>query len=136
MKLINKKTREIVEVCKINHEPFEAADFDCSNLAELCSEWEDVPEEPKPSALDFMIMTVTNFIENEADEQLVDLKDCKNMLEKLKAYKRLKEKGFSFNDWDWKTQCISYNLDYTDITEEQIEEAEKDLDLLFSQEDN
>lgn len=61
--------------------------------------------------------------------------EAQKALEKLKAWKRLKDKGFSFREWFWKTQCIAYNLDYTDITEEQIEEAEKDLDLLFGGEE-
>lgn len=65
------------------------------SLAELNEEWEDY-EEPKGSALDLMILTLINFIENEPDEDKVDLEDCKQMLEKLKAWKRLKDKGFRF----------------------------------------
>lgn len=53
-------------------------------------------EEPKGSALDLMILIIINFIENEPDEDKVDLEDCKQMLEKLKAVKRLKDKGFRF----------------------------------------
>lgn len=64
------------------------------SLAKLNKEWEDAPEEPKVSALDVMILTLTNFIENEPDEDTVALEDCKQMLDKLRAYKRLKDKGF------------------------------------------
>ena len=53
-------------------------------------------EEVKGSALDLMILTLINFIENEPDEDKVDLEDCKQMLEKLKAWKRLKDGGFEF----------------------------------------
>lgn len=55
-------------------------------------------EEPKGSALDLMILTLTNFIENEPDEDKVNLEDCKQMLEKLLAWKRLKDKGVRFDE--------------------------------------
>ena len=41
MKLRNKKTGEIIEVCRVCPEPFEAIDFDCNSLTELIKEWED-----------------------------------------------------------------------------------------------
>ena len=88
MRLRNKKTGEIREL---------PDGFFCGdNLKKICEEWEDAPEEPKGSALDLMILTLTNFIENEPDEDKVDLEDCKRMLDKLKAWKRLKDKGFVF----------------------------------------
>jgi hypothetical protein len=70
--------------------------YSYNSLVELNEEWEDVPEEPNGSALDLMILTLINFIENGPDEDKVDLEDCKQMLEKLKAWKRLKDKGFRF----------------------------------------
>lgn len=44
MKLRNKKTGEIVEVCRVCPDPFEARDFDCNSLAELNEKWEDYEE--------------------------------------------------------------------------------------------
>lgn len=90
MKLRNKKTGMVITL--LDHL------FDNYNsLAELNAEWEDY-EEPKGKALYWMILTLENFIENEADDRWVDLEDCKQMLEKLKAWERLKDKGFRFID--------------------------------------
>lgn len=110
------------------------------SLAELNEEWEDAPEEPKGSALDLMILTLANFIENEPDEDKVDLEDCEQMSDKLKAWRRLKDKGFRF-------VCYTRRLDVAmlpevralknliDITaylpSNKIEEMEADLELLF-----
>ena len=69
---------------------------DYETLSKLNEEWEDC-DESKDSALDLMILTLINFIENEPDEDKVDLEDCKQMLVKLKAWKRLRDKGFKFD---------------------------------------
>lgn len=104
------------------------------SLKELNEEWEDAPEEPKGSALDLMVLTLTNFIENEPDEDKVDLEDCKQMLEKLKAWKRLKDKGFRFRGYDDMDRgqlgdIVIYakmpTFEYDD------ESTRDDLDLLF-----
>lgn len=80
-----------------------------NSISEFISDWEDVPEESKGSALDLMILTLTNFIENEPDEDKVDLEDCKQVLEKLKAWQNIKkdldkinwqpEEGDKFSIW-------------------------------------
>lgn len=96
----------------------------------------DAPEEPKGSALDLMILTLTNFIENEPDEDKVDLEDCKQMLEKLRAWKRLKDKGFRFKGYTDDSgdlfSCQVIRCSFDDFGKE----SRKDLDLLFSQEDD
>ena len=69
--------------------------FYYNSIKDFTDQWEDY-EEPKGSALVLMILTLTNFIENEPDEDKVDLEDCKQMLDRLKAWKRLKDKGFKF----------------------------------------
>lgn len=108
--------------------------------AEFDADWEDVLEEPKSSALDLMILTLINFIENEPDEDKVDLEDCKQMLGKLKAWKRLKDRGFKFNA-KW-TSNIPDGCWYDVHCHARITPAPKDaeffkdLDLLFSQEDD
>ena len=61
--------------------------------------------------------------------------EAKKALEKLKAYKRLKDKGFAFNGWNWEYQEIGYNLVYTAISEEDVVNAEEDLDVLFEEEE-
>lgn len=107
--------------------------FNFSRISELFEMFEDY-EEQKGSALDLMILTLTNFIENEPDEDKVDLEDCKNMLEKLKAWKRLKDKGFRFKTWGWDD---SSNNEYTIyFTLDSKSGDAVDLDLLFSGEDD
>ena len=102
MKLRNKKTGEIgyliVGKGSINYSVTNDDWDNCgeyNSLAELNAEWEDYKEN-KDSALNIMILTLSNFIENEPDEDKVDLEDCKQMLEKLKALRRLKDNGFKF----------------------------------------
>lgn len=104
--------------------------FSYDSIKKFTDDWEDVPEEPKGSALDFMILTLTNFIENEPDEDKVDLEDCKQMLEKLKAWKRLKGKGFEFRGGD--DACISYSFDKKGWNLQILQ----DFELLFSGEDD
>ena len=144
MKLRNKKTGEIKEVIVGGYpvsgitEMWECLEMDSdletgyktlgkyNSIAELNEEWEDY-EEPKSSALDLTILTLTNFIENEPDENKVDLEDCKRLLEKLKAWKRLKDKGFKFGCWYGGSRDISFY-----ISQEKLDkETAKDLDLLF-----
>ena len=138
MRLRNKKTGQEGNFI-INKDHFECVDLDLvpeyNSLAELNEEWEDVLEEPKGSALDLMILTLTNFIENEPDEDKVDLEDCKQMLEKLKAWKRLKDKGFKFTEWYRPDGCepfivVETNIDYDDV---ENRELQKHLDLLFGE---
>lgn len=134
------------------HRPPERVSGAYTSLAELNEEWEDAPEEPKEY---WHINSLGEIEELKIDEKFTDAEssfiedkhleignyfetkeEAERVIEKLKAWKRLKDKGFRFDGWNWETQCIDYNLDYTDITEEQIEDAEKDLDLLFSGEDD
>ena len=156
MKLRNKKTGEIKECVVLpvdsNGYPNEFGVFEKGDsLAELNADWEDAPEEPKEywyintiSAVG--LHTRTNGMTDSEDSYMEDRQleignyfetkeEAEKAVEKLKAWKRLKDKGFRFDGWNWKTQCIDYNLDYTDITEEQIEEAEKDLDTCFGSEE-
>lgn len=114
--------------------------FFYSSIAEFLEMWEDAPEEPKEY---WYLDSVGDIIQDHIDGGWVDKyreqignyfeseEEANRAAEKLKALKRLKDKGFRFDGWNWKTQRIDYNLDYTDITEKQIKEAEKDLDLLF-----
>ena len=110
MKLRNKKTGEMgiinyfdnqsIVIYPIDENWNAKGDKKCvvyHSLAQLNEEWQDY-EEPKGTALYWMILTLENFIENEPDDKWVDLEDCKQMLKKLKAWKRLRDKGFRFID--------------------------------------
>ena len=143
MKLKNKKTGEIVELLGISRKgdrtfvQFEdekgVFKGEYSSLAELNAEWEDY-EEPKGSALDLMILTLTNFIENEPDEDKVDLEECKQMLEKIKAWKRLKDKEFEFVGC-CKDNTINFEFVGHPLSYDEAEEAEQDLAFLFGGEE-
>ncbi len=100
-----------------------------NNLRELCEKWEDVPEEQKGSALDLMILTLTNFIENEPDGDMVDLEDCKQMLDKLTAWKRLKDRHFKFDDYDILNQTATW------LVSRAYDQYENDIKLLFGGEE-
>ena len=98
-----------------------------TRLRWLADDW----EEPKGTALDLMILTLTNFVENEPDEDKVDLEDCKVMLEKLNAWKRLKDKGFEFLWWISTSSGDQANYYIPEYDNETIQ----DLNLLFGGED-
>lgn len=108
--------------------------FYFGTLKELNEMFEDY-EEPKGSALDLMIVTLTNFIENEPDEDIVDLEDCEQMLKKLKVYKRLKDNRLRLSIGErmytnTDQQCVSQSITMTVGT---YPEAGEDLDLLLKQ---
>lgn len=140
MKLRNKKTGEIgypyfqtwkeITCVIVDENAIQIAEY--TSLAELNEEWEDY-EEPKGSALDLMILTLTNFIVNEPDEDKVNLEDCKQMLEKLKAWKRLKDKKFKFRKW--RTADIGGDKYYFVIQAEADDADKADLELLFGGEE-
>lgn len=154
MKLRNKKTGEIMDDAQYRnyslHNGFGFRlgnkEYEYHTLAELNEEWEDYHEEPKDSTLDLMIFTLINFIENEPDEDKVDLEDCKQMLEKLKAIKILKDNGFRFIQWEFDMKTIADGKIWFDVgvntqwDAEQLlkhrPEVKESLDLLFSGEDN
>ena len=105
MKLRNKQTGEIAtltlssngeELLLMKNNEMVTRNVKLSDL----EEWEDY-EEPKGTALRWIILTLENFIENEPDDKWIDLEDCKQMLEKLKAWERLKDKGFKFGRWQF-----------------------------------
>ena len=133
MKLRNKKTGEIKEFETTIYADTEDSTYEFNSIAELNEEWEDAPEEPKGKALYWMILTLENFIKNNPDDKWLDLEDCKQMLGKLKAWKRLKDKGFEFVE----LRAPNYGSDIMTIkarcpwTSKNID----DLDLLFGGED-
>lgn len=80
-----------------------------NSLAELNERWEDVPEEPKEywwidcdgeiqrdnydgCAFDKACKQIGNYFETE--------EEAEKAVEKLKAWKRLKDKGFRFDGWE------------------------------------
>ena len=130
IKLINERTKEIVV---FGDGIIDLSKIGCKNVAEMIDAgWKDYKEEPKRSALDLMIPTLTNFIEKEPDEDKVDLEDCKQMLERLKVWKRLEENGFRFDGWKRNGR---YCGDFTITASDSMYCDDKDLDLLFGGKD-
>ena len=152
MKLRNKKTGEIgylhegyviVEQDESDLEPDERW---FNSLAELNEEWEDY-EEPKTAW----------FIDPQGDIQEWRDADCddwtnektignyfntreeaEKAVEKLKAWKRLKDKGFRFKGWtidDGLRISICTNADEDDIYDDDKRRIKPDLDLLFGGEE-
>ncbi len=101
MKLRNKKTGEIGEL---------PDGFFCGdNLKKICEEWEDAPEEPKEYwyvSCDGRALKATtdeddyNEKHNTGHKQIGNYfeteQEAEKAVEKLKAWKRLKDKGISF----------------------------------------
>lgn len=162
MKLRNKKTGEVVDVESLGHAASLKEEDgyqvtlswkteyenlsqckDYQSLAELNEEWEDYkPKEFWLIVQDGDIFSEDDTITQDYADRLQAIgnhfeakEEAKKAVEKLKAWKRLKDKGFRFDGWDWKAQSIDYRLDYSAITEEQSEEADKDIALIFGGEE-
>lgn len=75
------------------------------------------------------ILALKNFIENEPDDKRIDLDDCKQMLEKLKAWERLKDKHFKFDDYDILNQTVTW------LVSREYDQYEDDIKLLFGGEE-
>lgn len=116
-----------------------------TSLAELNEEWEDVPEEPKEYW----------FIENDGDISSIGVdedfaeslraskeignyfetkEEAEKAVEKLKALKRLKDKGFRFRWIDMQTGQIKYSF-YLEDGQKITRKDEDDLLLLFGGEE-
>lgn len=126
MKLRNKKTGQLGNFI-INKDYFECVDLDYvpeyRSLAELNAEWEDY-EEPKG------IKSVGN-IGSSVHIELGSKEEAERAVEKLKAWKRLKDKGFRFDGWDENHHCLGViNFSLPNV-ENSVYDFKQDLDLLF-----
>lgn len=157
MKLRNKKTGEIADLLwVINHTGNKRDTF---TLAELNKEWEDYDyEEP----IDYWFIDPEIIIACESTNPLLcDKKvaigtmkqignyfetreEAKKAVEKLKAWKRLKDKGFRFECYTRRSdvamlpevRALKNLIDITAyLASDKIEEMEADLDLLFGGEE-
>ena len=154
MKLRNKKTGEIGELyfqpdkeyhfTVATEDPADMMIF--KTIAELNEEWEDY-EAPKTH---WYIYGAEPFEVDECDwdkEFIEELKSIGNYfdtreeaekaVEKLKAWKRLKDKGFVITDWNFTPDMKHTKGNFVKIKAEipYIQENMKDLDLLFGGEE-
>lgn len=149
MKLRNKKTGEICEVLtdsiavKVFIDSHDMTGY-YTSLAELNEEWEDAPEEPKEYwCIDWT--EIGGIYRNKYEDELDDFnkqignhfgtrEEAKKAVEKLKAWKRMKDKGFRFEGWtidDGLKISICTNFDGDNIYSNSEKEIKNDLDLLF-----
>jgi hypothetical protein len=144
MKLRNKLTGEI-NILKVDEDYFKIykddGEFVCPvTLKELNEGWEDYYEEPKEYWYINASGDVSSICEDEENPE--DTKVCieignyfssreeaEKAVEKLKAWKRLKDKGFEFCGW-----CEDIGFRFTKSGAWQTE-AQPDLDLLFGGEE-
>jgi hypothetical protein len=145
MKLRNKKTGEIREVKRILIDDM----FTINSLAELNEEWEDYEEPKEYWCIDWTggvnHITLLDDSTDEYEKDKIQIgnyfetrEEAEKAVEKLKAWKRLKDKGFRFMGWtidDGLRISICSNIDEEDIYDEDKREMKPDLDLLFGGEE-
>lgn len=160
MKLKNKKTGEIVDLSEgfikdtYNGEKIQIKPVAISNkegyvygsLAELNEEWEDVPEEPQgywyiseqgiPGRINFSWDSKES-IENhkEIGNYFETYEEAEKAVEKLQAWKRLKDNGFKFKGLEKRGRYINFYQGKSYETDRQCQQAMQDLDLLFGGEE-
>ncbi len=156
MKLKNKKTGEIGDIAQTSNNaiivyypivdgvainPQHRAIYE--SLAELNREWEDYEEPKDISEIDIVLDAIGEYC-NEHSYYSGDLEKIKilNIVEeKLKAWKRLKDKEFRPKMWEWE-YIYDDNISGELIIKAHIDDATdsdgkytKDLDLLFGGEE-
>ena len=147
MKLLrNKKTGEIGEL-QITEKHYAVAvgngTANCNvkvycSLDKLNAEWEDYEEPKEYWYIDIDGEIMSDNVEDDTVKVMREIgnyfktkEEAEKAVEKLKAAKRLKDKGFRFNGWNG-TQ-IGSNIHY--ISEVYYEECTDDMDLLFGGEE-
>ena len=163
MKLKNKKTGEIrnaVDIdmytdsvyLKVSNGEFDNETIEYRSLAELNEEWQDVPEEPKEYwAIDCFSPDgelVSQFgrcseriIENrkQIGNYFETKEEAEKAVEKLEAWKRLKDSGFRFTGFEETDRgCLGDFTIYCYIKPDYTrpyDDVDDDLDLLFGGEE-
>lgn len=141
MRLRNKKTGDIIESYIIETASAIGCDlilqdndtnkhYQYNSLSELNKEWEDY-EEPKSGIRDVWFADVIEG-QNNITISMSTKEEAERAVEKLKAWKRLKDNGFKFHGWEnGKTEypdCVLFSVLFSG---DSYHGDEKDLDLLF-----
>ena len=145
MKLKNKKTGEIKDACEVlDMKQEDGVLYKYYSLAELNEEWEDY-EEPKT----FYYITGNGHIVKDNDTITQDYADrlqeignyfetkeeAEKAVERLKAWKRLKDKGFRFEGEYKPNYGEEFFIECSLQKETLIIDVAEDLDLLFGGEE-
>lgn len=153
MKLKNKKTGEIIETVIVDHgaewemrNAYASEDTQTYNsLAELNAEWEDAPEEPKEYyyyiddggiiSIDQSLSTMLN-MRKSFGNYFDTREEAEKAVEKLKAWKRLKDKGFRFDGWEDSPAEDDFDMIWFTMKAKVWDvETQEALDLLFGGEE-
>ncbi len=151
MKLQNRKTGEIGYTAVLQSKAIVVMDENAiqlgsyTSLAALNAEWEDVPEEPKSwwyIDCDGEVFRGENADKEHTEEHKSignyynSSKEAEKAVEKLKAWKRLKDKGFSIYSWGYEFVMVNKPAQTIILRANAVDSSNTDLDLLFSGEDN
>lgn len=151
MKIRNKKTGDIVRVGFLSNDDGTEIGFrECNknslyfynSLAELIEEWEDYVESKEYWFIDDTSFTgINNGIDKnrkmenfdkEIGNYFLSLEEAEKAVEKLKAWKRLKDNGFKFTGWE---KHPDFTGDFRITASDEWNCSDKDLDLLFGGEE-
>jgi hypothetical protein len=122
--------------------------FYFESLKELSEMFEDAPAEPKEYWYIDTYTYETAYLDEGEDEDRDNFnkeigdyfssrEEAEKAVEKLKAWKRLKDKGFRFNNWDLDADDEDVNvlLSSDSYKGNKVYDFAKDLDLLFGGEE-
>lgn len=145
MKLRNKKTGGLANIDELSVHT-DAGWHDYHSLAELNEEWEDY-EEIGYWYIDFDgdVLSCVEPFDDETEQKRKEIgnyfdtrEEAEKVVEKLKAWKRLKDTGFKLDGWtidDGLRVSVCTNFDSDGIYDEDRKEAKKDLDICFGGEE-
>ena len=145
MKLKNKKTGEIVEfktpLCMCDDNSL----WQYDSLSELEKDWEDAPEEPKDYyfirseslTVGYSPISNTRSCRNrkEIGKYFETREEAEKAVEKLKAWKWLKDIGYSFDGWSVKSSGSEGDHLLIHLYVKDFTGCEKLLDSLFGGEE-
>lgn len=148
MYLRNKKTGEIIELLakpsfvKRNDDYLQSEINTFNSLAELNEEWEDHEESKDIWWLDnegnvnhATSEVDDNFEKNrEIGNYFGTREEAEKAVERLRAWKRLKDNGFKFEGLEKKGHYINFYQGKSYETDKQCQQAMSDLELLFGDE--
>lgn len=158
MKLRNKKTWEIgeffcsgdpcMEEITLGVEFKNGETVKYNSLSKMAEEWEDYEEPKSYWAVDYITCGVDELVIDPKDPEMDDFnkeignyfetkEEAEKAVEKLKAWKRLKDKGFKFRRYEIYQsvldECETTHIEATILANKV--DAQDDLDLLFGGEE-
>lgn len=149
MKLRNKKTGEIgtprIDYQELYVDTENGYTYNYKSLQKMCEEWEDVPEEPEEYwTIDWTCTGVTTnkYSGDDVDDfneaignYFATKEEAELAVRKLKAWKRLKDKGFRFDGWEDSVESGNNFICFRLPSGNWETDVGEDLDLLFGGEE-